>query len=401
MEVDLAVELPPDSARPPGPRVFIVDLEADAPGLCPEHPDGGRLFSLRERNPVSPEGFEDGGPVYWIHRFRFSVRSDSLRLRLVVRDSASGRTGEVRKRTALHSYADGLSVSDLFLASRVQKAQGGSGEFKRQGLVLWPNPSRTFRLSGGSQFLFVYFEVNRMPFRPDAPSSYEAACTVTDSAGQVIWSSRKTGLSKTEGGFARIEKVPLAGLKPGPAIMNVEITDSGTGRNAKSSRRFWIAAEKPAPALSIPMAENDIRRYRDQLAVLATSEERKLFNRLDPVGKQQFLLRFWKSKDPDPATPENEFMSEYFSRLAFCEERFKGGLRSDMARIVLKYGYPVDIRREPDRRVYRKPVEIWTYGVDGRTEFVFVDRLDDGQYIMVHSTHPDELHNPAWEEGVK
>jgi GWxTD domain-containing protein len=135
--------------------------------------------------------------------------------------------------------------------------------------------------------------------------------------------------------------------------------------------------------------------------VLATGEERKLFDRLDPVGKQQFLLKFWKSKDPDPATPENEFMVEYFKRLAYCEEHFKGGLRSDMARIVLKYGFPVDILRKSDRREYRKPVEIWTYGIDGRTEFVFVDRLEDGQYIMIHSTHPDELHNTNWEKELK
>ena len=385
-------------------------MDADIPGR-------GRLLSLRERNPVSADGFDAKDPVLWVHRIRFDLPADSLVLRLAVRDSANGRKGEILKRIALRSYSDALSVSDLFLASHVQKAQGGSGEFVRQGLVLWPNPSRVFRGTVESPFLFVYFEVNHIPFRADTSSSYfeanhkpfggdassvyGAACTVTDSTGQTLWSSRKTDLPKTESSFARIEKIPLTGLKPGPARITVEITDAGTGQVATSGRGFRIAAEKPAPALVIPMTEKDIRRYRDQLAVLATDEERKLFDRLDPVGKQQFLLKFWKSKDPDPDTPENEFMVEYFKRLAYCEEQFKGGLRSDMARIVLKYGFPVDILRKADLREYRKPVEIWTYGIDGRTEFVFVDRLEDGQYIMIHSTHLDELHNPDWEESVK
>jgi GWxTD domain-containing protein len=400
VEVDLAVGLPPDSARLSGPHVFIVEMDADAPGKGPEHPGRGRFLSFHERNPVSADGFDAEDPILWCHRIRFDLLADSLVLRLAVRDSANGRSGEILKRTALRSYSDDLSVSDLFLASHVQKALGG-GEFERQGLVLWPNPSRIFRATEESQFLFVYFEVNHMPFGADASSVYAATCAVTDSTGQALWSSRKTDIPKTGGSFARIEKIPLTGLKPGPARVCVEINDAGTGQRAKSGREFRIAAEKPAHALMIPMTEKDIRRYRDQLAVLSTPEERKLFDRLDPVGKQQFLLKFWKSKDPDPATPENEFMAEYFTRLAYCEERFKGGLRSDMARIVLKYGYPVDILRKADRREYRKPVEIWTYGIDGRTEFVFVDRLDDGQYVMIHSTHPDELHNPDWEESVK
>jgi GWxTD domain-containing protein len=393
VEIDVAVSLPPDSASPSTPHVLLAETVADAPGI-------GRVFSQRERKPVSAAGIKTEEPVLWVHRIRFDVRADSLSIRLVVRDSADGRAGEILERTAVRRFSGSLSVSDLFLASHVQKADAPN-EFERQGCILPPNPSGIFRGTGESGFLFAYFEVNHMPFGPGAAPVYAASCVVSDSTGRTVWSSRKTDLQKTEGSFARIEKIPFAALKPGPARVCVEVTDAGTGQSAKSVREFRIAAEKPGPALMIPMTGKDIRRYRDQLAVLATREERNLFDRLDPVGKQEFLLKFWKSKDTDPSTPENEFMAGYFKRLAYCEEKFKGGLRSDMARIYLKYGPPVDVLRKADGREYRKPVEIWTYGIDGRTEFVFVDRLDDGQYIMIHSTHPDELHNPDWERGLK
>ena len=34
--------------------------------------------------------------------------------------------------------------------------------------------------------------------------------------------------------------------------------------------------------------------------------------------------------------------------------------------------------------------------MDGRIEFIFVDRSGDNQYVMVHSTHVDEYSNPNW-----
>jgi len=181
----------------------------------------------------------------------------------------------------------------------------------------------------------------------------------------------------------------------------VEVADEGNGERAASERSFWIASKGQAPVPPLPMTDADVRKYKDQLMYIATDDEKKLFSKLNPVGKRQFLLKFWKSKDCSPATPENEFMMEYFKRLAYCEEHFMGGLRSDMARIYMIYGPPVDIQRKVNLQTYGKPVEIWTYGVNGRSEFVFVDRVGDGRYIMVHSTHPDELRNTNWEKELK
>jgi GWxTD domain-containing protein len=393
VEVDCSVDLRPDSGGTGRSVVLLVEMDADVPGQ-------GRLLSIRERKPVSMHGLDANEPVSWRRRVRFQAHSDSLALRLAIGDSTGGRSGEIVKRIAVRSFSRGLSVSDLFLSSHAQKAEG-EGEFERQGLILWPAPSRMFRETEESKFLFVYFEINRMPFGGDASPVYNASFTVTDSSGRTLWAARRSAVPKTGGNFARIEKIPLAGLKPGPARVSVDVTDCGTGEHAEAASLFWIAPRQEEPALVIPMGEADVRKYRDQLMVIATDEEKKMFERLDPVGKQEFLLRFWKSKDPDPGTPENEFMADYFQRLAYCENRFQGGLRSDMARIYLKYGSPVDIQRKFDRQVYGKSVEIWTYGIEGRTEFIFVDRTGDGRYTMVHSTHPDELHNPGWEEGLR
>jgi hypothetical protein len=72
-----------------------------------------------------------------------------------------------------------------------------------------------------------------------------------------------------------------------------------------------------------------------------------------------------------------------------------------MARIYLKYGPPLEVIREASTLRINRPVEIWTYAIEGKREFVFVDRARDGHYVLVHSSYPGEYNNPNWAEDFK
>jgi hypothetical protein len=72
-----------------------------------------------------------------------------------------------------------------------------------------------------------------------------------------------------------------------------------------------------------------------------------------------------------------------------------------MAKIYLKYGPPMDVVREAASVKVNRPVEIWTYAIEGKREFVFVDRIGDGHYVLVHSNHLDEYNNPRWAEDFR
>ena len=146
------------------------------------------------------------------------------------------------------------------------------------------------------------------------------------------------------------------------------------------------------------MTDEDVQKYYDQIKYIATDRELDIFNKLDNAGKERFLLQFWKMKDNRPETPENEFMQEHFRRIAYCENAFKGGINSDRARVYLKYGPPVNIERSVSTLGFSRPVEVWTYAFDGTVEFVFVDRTLDGNYVLVHSTHPAEYSDPDWDK---
>ena len=87
--------------------------------------------------------------------------------------------------------------------------------------------------------------------------------------------------------------------------------------------------------------------------------------------------------------------------MAYAEANFTGGIDSDMGRIYIQYGAPVEIKRQFSTTEFSKPVQIWYYAIQGTTEFVFVDRSGDGKYVLVHSTHPDEFQNFDWIKDVK
>ena len=96
-----------------------------------------------------------------------------------------------------------------------------------------------------------------------------------------------------------------------------------------------------------------------------------------------------------------KYFGKDFRRIGHAESAFRGGLNSDMGRIYVRYGPPLDIQRHVSSAEYDKPYEVWNYPINGQTEFVFLDRTGDGRYVLVHSTHPDEYQNPGWKNDIQ
>src|SRR5438874_5250919 len=63
------------------------------------------------------------------------------------------------------------------------------------------------------------------------------------------------------------------------------------------------------------------KAYKDWLdkdvAYIITDEERKAFRKLETDDeRERFIEEFWRRRDPDPDTDENEFKEEYYERIA-------------------------------------------------------------------------------------
>ena len=154
------------------------------------------------------------------------------------------------------------------------------------------------------------------------------------------------------------------------------------------------------------------KAYKDWLekdvTYVITDEERKAFKKLATDDeRERFIEEFWRRRDPDPDTDENEFKEEYYERIAYANEHFASGIpgwKSDRGRIWIMYGKPDERETHPSGGSYERPsyegggntttypFEIWFYrylaGVGSGIEIEFVDPTGTGEYRIARS--PDE-----------
>ena len=97
------------------------------------------------------------------------------------------------------------------------------------------------------------------------------------------------------------------------------------------------------------------KAYRDwidkDVAFIITSQERDAFKKLKTnEEREQFIEMFWRRRDPDPDTDENEYREEYYERIAYANEHFSSGIpgwKSDRGRIYIMYGKPDEKETHP------------------------------------------------------
>ncbi|HYY57556.1 MAG TPA: GWxTD domain-containing protein, partial [Pyrinomonadaceae bacterium] len=154
------------------------------------------------------------------------------------------------------------------------------------------------------------------------------------------------------------------------------------------------------------------KAYKDWLekdvAYIITDEEKKAFKKLQTdEEREQFIEIFWRRRDPDPDTDENEFREEYYERIAYANEHFASGIpgwKTDRGRIYIMYGKADEIDSHPSGGSYDRPsyhgggntttypFEVWFYrhlpGVGSGIEIEFVDPSGSGEYRIARS--PEE-----------
>lgn len=130
----------------------------------------------------------------------------------------------------------------------------------------------------------------------------------------------------------------------------------------------------------------DLNQAVETLQYLMPRDEWTTLNALPEDEQKEMIETFWKERDPNPETPENELEEEFFLRVAFANENFftwpdgRNGWRSDRGRIYIIYGPPTTVERPASEGSNR--YEIWTYRHLQR-RFVFLDRLGSGDFRLI------------------
>lgn len=144
--------------------------------------------------------------------------------------------------------------------------------------------------------------------------------------------------------------------------------------------------------------ENDV-------AYIITPEEKKAFKALaTDEERENFIENFWRRRDPNPDTEENEYREEYYERIAYANEHYASGIpgwKTDRGRTYIAWGKPDSVESHPSGGSYDRPsyegggttttypFEIWFYrhleGVGDGLEIEFVDPTGTGEYRLARN----------------
>ncbi len=152
----------------------------------------------------------------------------------------------------------------------------------------------------------------------------------------------------------------------------------------------------------------------NEVPYIISKDEKKAFEKLTTdEERENFIENFWRRRDPNPDTEENEYREEYHERIAYANEHYTSGIpgwRTDRGRIYIAHGKPDSIESHPSGGSYDRPsyegggstttypFETWFYrhldGVGDGLEIEFVDPTGTGEYrIARNSNEKDALLN--------
>jgi GWxTD domain-containing protein len=316
-----------------------------------------------------------------------------------------------------HFYDSTVSISDIQLASNIiQDSQNQNSMFYKNSVEVIPAPTIVF--GANKPVLFYYSEIYNLN-KVAKYHNLKIFQIVYNGKGQLL--SRKVtafpqGLkSKVEMGSVLINKYPTDTY-----TLVLSVIDSAGNFGVTSSKKFFIynpgvlAAKDTITKGNFTSLSSEFGTMSDEelddiwakSKYKAVPQEIKGYTKIKgEEGKRQFLYEFWKKRDTDVSTPENEAFREYLSRIDESNKRFgtmsKIGWKTDRGRIYILYGEPSEVERFPNQ-MDTKPYEIWHYNdLEGGVIFVFADLSGFSDYMLIHSTMRGELRDDNWQTRIQ
>ena len=312
-------------------------------------------------------------------------------------------------------FSDSVSLSDIQLSSGIKKSDDKESVFYKNTLEVLPNPDGLF--GNNMSELYYYYEIYGITDN-NISNTFIINATLTDPNGSEIKSDVKRvkagSVARAEFGNFKIDSLPT-----GLYNLKVSVLDPKKKIKIDKTKKFAvynsnIIVENVGTDMDNDFLKSSYANRSEEVLdkdfditlYIRSDQETKKYNSLKTVDeKRKFMFDFWKQRDPNPSTPQNEFQIDYLKRIlesdAQFKQSYKEGWRTDRGRIYVLYGKPDDIERFPyssDSKSY----EIWRYDqLEGGVECVFVEEtFDYGDYKLVHSTINNEINDTDWKRKI-
>jgi GWxTD domain-containing protein len=311
--------------------------------------------------------------MYSLKQLSADLDPGTYELQLQVRDEDSKNTANLKRTFIVSNYSrDSVSLSDIMLVNHVTT----SGDRK----TIVPNISGTIPNTADELYLFCEL------YMPKKADSARFAYRITNSQHEDVF--RRAVVLPLSGArtqaFLRIDSlnIPMGTYVATIEAEPYELSGLLKTKLASTSRKFSVRWT------DLPFTITDIDHATDQMRYIAKDAEMEYIRDGKTLEeKKARFLQFWAKRNPNPQSPRNTLLEEYYLRVDQANKMFSHyaeGWKSDMGMVFIRYGPPENVERHPFETGTR-PYEIWFY-YQLQAEFVFVDETGFGDYRLRYPT---------------
>lgn len=312
----------------------------------------------------------------------------------IVEDKQSNNKMSKKDTIMLHHIEETPFMSNILLGLSV-KIDSTNSKFARNGYTIIPRPSH--HTTNLNPFLIIYAEFYNLAEGKEYAIDY----FITNNNGDTIMNLAAKRDTTVGDAFFNIGGINTIGLKDGSYNLIVSITLdnlmlSKKIRISKSSFLTNIVTSK------YKLTDKQLKYY-DMIKYIASESQLKQYNKLNKIGKHNYLIKFWENRDANPNNNKLEALDKHIENIEFVNKRFSSGLQegyeSDRGRIYIEYGLPDEDMIVPSSSGY-KSFENWIYYSGGGIQFIFTDIKGFGKYELVYSSLIDEPIPVNWRNYV-
>jgi len=352
--------------------------------------------------------------VVGLEMLEFPVLPGAYVLDVTVEDSVTG--WKAFATTAIEGFRSPPPVSDLLLSPGIRVPEPGDTV---------PRPGE---LRIGTVLVTGAVELHLTPLESQAYYLIEAysaqaesgtlSASIRDSMGKTLLKTPAAAVNVPAGGGVLKGQLDLTGLPEGQYTMAVsvdlgEVTSERTQPFSMANLEETLAKEaarveqerRTDAGYFAAMNEAQLDSAAGPLLYLATPDDGlNMYKDLSVDAKRRWLTEFWTRRDLTPGVARNETRENFYEAVAYANRQFKvggrrttPGWRTDRGRIYAKYG-PYDEYLDRVSQGQAPPYQVWRYTQQKDRYFIFVDRNNLGEFLLIYSNDLTEVSRPDWQE---
>ena len=277
-----------------------------------------------------------------------------------------------------------LHISDIQLASSLQKSENNASIFYKNGYEVIPNSSGLF----GDNLPVIFFYSEIYNINDNSSSDFLTINYKIVSQYQKLMTNKSKKLPASLNSAVLADAINISKIPTGSYQLVIEAYNQSDLLNT-SAKRFAVynpdVIDSNTTVLNndifasefATMTEEQLNMMYNYSEYIATKDEKQIWKSLQNLNeKKNFLFAFWKRRDNQSSDSINKYKMEYMKRVETANKRFesmqKPGWRTDRGRVYILYGEPDEIERYPEAE--NVPYEKWNYFyIEGGVFFIFAE----------------------------